>query len=124
MSTIRNFVGLDGESIDDKYVLLGTSLSNKCLENRQGIRSIEALDWLYHLGRMNDRKNRHQTFVGFHFSYDVEMLMRDLPTRTKLLLFHAQKTEYKGYYLHYCKRKFLRIRYHKCKGITIYDTCG
>ncbi|HEV7738614.1 MAG TPA: DNA polymerase [Chlamydiales bacterium] len=134
------FVALDGEAINGKYVLLGTSLPDRTLENREGIRTDEALEFLVRLGSNRHLRAKSAVFVGFFFAYDIEMLFRDLSDRQKNELFHSQQVEYKGYIIKAIKKKFLSIRKKSDKtylnrktgkeqkgntnGITIYDCAG
>lgn len=132
------FVALDGEAIDDKYVLLGTSEEGKCLENKKGIKTIQALRWLWNLGTSKRYRNLHAVFVSFYFSYDVEMLLRDLPLKKKIILFKTGKVDYNEWALRYYKRKFFTIRQKTGRkladksgqsvatgnGITVFDVCG
>src|SRR6266851_722556 len=121
----RHFVALDGEAIQGKYVLLGTSLSSKTLEDRQGIDTLEALQWLCTLGSDRIRCKQSTVYVGFYFSYDVEMLLRQIPDRKKELIFRGIKTLWQGYSIHYIKGKFIAIRKKGgTHGITIFDTKG
>lgn len=135
----KNFVALDGESIEGRYVLLGTSHPSYCLENRQGITTDEALDFLYKLGHNRHLRKKSTVFVGYFFSYDVEMICRDLPLKIKKRLFNPRnilvssgkdkgkiikdRIFYKGYELTYIKRKRFSIR-REGKGITIFDVSG
>jgi hypothetical protein len=132
------FVALDGEAIENKYVLLGSSIPGRRLENRNGITTDEALNFLVRLGSNRHLRKKSAVFVGFFFSYDIEMIFRDLPQRDKNNLFHSQSVIYKGYKIKAIKKKFLSIRkvseekVHKdgrvyrdnANGITIYDVAG
>lgn len=136
--TKPTFVALDGETIDDKYCLLGTNIEGKTLENKNGIKTIEALRWLYNLGNNRHYRERSSVFVSFFFSYDVEMFLRDLPKRKKLFLFKTGKVDYQDYSLRYYKRKFFTVKRRSgtrlkdgsgnekvsTNGITIFDVCG
>lgn len=133
----KNFVAIDGESIDGRYVLLGTSHPSYCLENKQGITTDEALKFLFSLGHNRHLRKLHTSFVGFFFSYDVEMICRDLPVNIKKRLFNPRyilkkngsfvkdRVFYKQWELTYIKRKYFSIkRRGKNYGITVYDTSG
>jgi len=144
LSHTKNFIALDGETIDDKYVLLATSHPSYCLENKQGITTDEALDFLYRLGHNRHLRKNHTSFVGYFFSYDVEMICRDLPIKIKRRLFNPRniliskgkdkgkiikdRVFYKEYELTYIKRKYFSIRKKGINGvfygITIYDVSG
>lgn len=128
-NTGKNFVALDGETIDDKYVMLCTSEKHYTLENPNGITTDEALEFLTRLGSNRHLKAKGTIFVGFAFGYDVEMILRDLPDDVKDAIFNFQKVEYNGYRIHYIKRKFISIRKvlesgKATHGITIYDVWG
>jgi hypothetical protein len=120
------FVALDGEAIKGSYVLLGSSIPGKCLENREGITTGEALRWLWSLGNNRLNRKKHVTYVAFFFSYDVEMILKDLPLKKKVVLFKTGEVEYKNYKIKYVKRKFFSVRRtgQTTNGITIYDACG
>jgi hypothetical protein len=137
LSPHKNFIAIDGESIDNKYVLLGTSHPHYCLENKEGISTDEALEFLFSLGHNRHNRAAHTSYVGFYFSYDVEMICRDLPLKTKRRLFQPRmiltkqgtlkkdRVYYKKWELTYIKRKFFSIkRKGAAHGITIYDTSG
>lgn len=121
-----NFVALDGEAIKGKYVLLGTSIPGKFLENQNGIKTNRALDWLWSLGNNRHLRKNHTIFVAFFFSYDVEMILRDLPKRKKIILFKTNEVIHRDYKIKYIRRKFFSIRRNgqTSNGITIYDSCG
>lgn len=139
-----NFIGLDGESIDDKYVLLGTSHPSYCLENKSGITTLEAFDFLFRLGHNRHLRKQSTIFVGYFFSYDVEMICRDLPKNIKRRLFNPRtilikrgkdkgkfkkdRVIWKDYELTYIKRKYFSVRKRGEKGnfygITVYDVSG
>lgn len=137
----KNFIALDGESIDGKYVLLGTSHPSYCLENKQGITTDEALDFLFRLGHNRHIRAARTSFVGYFFSYDVEMLLRDLPRNIKRRVFNPRmilkksgpdkgkfvkdRVFYKEYEITYIKRKYFSVtRRDKSYGITVYDASG
>lgn len=135
----KYFIALDGESINGSYVLLGTSHPSYCLENKQGITTIEALEFLWRLGSNRHLRKRNTTFVGYFFSYDVEMICKDLPNKIKQRLFNPRlildkktggfkkdRIYYKEYELTYIKRKYFSVRRKGMtqNGITIYDASG
>jgi hypothetical protein len=139
MPTPITFVGVDGESIDGSYVLLGTSDHSYCLEDKNGIKTDDALAFLWSMGNNRHHRKRHTVYVGFYFSYDVEMIVKDLPKKIKerlfrqrlifdkqTLTFRKDRIFYKNYELTYVKRKFFSIRRRDTpqNGITIYDTAG
>lgn len=135
--TPKLFIGIDGEAIDSKYVLIGTS-TGKCLEDNEGIKTDNALNFLWSLGNNRHLRKQGAVFVGFYFAYDVEMICRDLPDNIKQRLFHPRfvlkddgkfykdRIFYKNFELTYIKRKFFSIRRKDTQqnGITIYDACG
>lgn len=134
----KQFIAIDGESINDSYVLLGTSHPSYCLENKSGIKTDEALEFLWRLGHNRHLRAQHTVFVGFFFSYDVEMICRDLPANIKRRLFKPRlilcretggykkdRVTYKNWELTYIKRKYFSVkRKDKGYGITIYDISG
>lgn len=133
----KHFVALDGEAIDGKYVLLGTSHPSYCLEDRQGIKTDDALDFLFRLGHNRQNRAKGTVYVGYFFGYDVEMICRDLPANIKRRLFRPRfiltkkgtfikdRVFYKNWELTYIKRKFFSIKRKGAQyGITIYEASG
>jgi hypothetical protein len=133
----KNFVAIDGESIDGKYVLLGTSHPSYSLEDREGIKTDDALAFLFSLGHNRHLRAAHTSFVGFFFSYDVEMILKDLPDKIKRRVFNPRmiltkakgfrkdRVFYKDWEITYIKRKYFSVkRRGKNHGITIYDVSG
>src|ERR1043165_4017378 len=70
VKSVKQFIALDGESINDKYVLLGTSHPSYCLENRSGITTDEAFHFLFSLGNNRHLRKQKSVFVGYFFGYD------------------------------------------------------
>ncbi len=138
---MKNFIAIDGEAIENRYVLLGTSHSSYCLEDKQGIKTDDALHFLFSLGHNRHNRKNQTSYVGYFFGYDVEMICRDLPVKIKRRLFNPQpilratgerkgafrkdRIFYKEWELTYIKKKFFSIKRKGANhGITIYDVSG
>lgn len=104
----KEFLSFDGEAIDQKYVLLA-NCNNDLLENKDGITTDEALEWLVAIN--NKYYSRKYINVGFGINYDIEMILRTLPEKNKKEIFYGTKTTYKEYKLVYIPRKFFLIEY-------------
>ncbi len=63
--------GVDGEGIDQKYILLACSNGMTIANERNGLSTVDCFEFLLSLPR------NHLTF-GFAFTYDVNMMLRDL----------------------------------------------
>lgn len=118
----NGFVSWDGESITDErghsYVMLISSAGDSIV-NPDGLSTIECLETLLSGGSKSSRKHH----VGFAFSYDVNMILRDVPTKNLKQLWTFGKTRWKGYRIHYKSRKEFAI-YHGERSFRIWDTWG
>jgi hypothetical protein len=65
------FLALDGESVDDRYVMLCCS-DGSYVENADGLSTLDCLSFLLAL----KRKYPDWTMVGFAFNYDVNMILK------------------------------------------------
>lgn len=118
------FIGIDGESIDDKYVLLNSSAGDSLLR-RRGIKTKQALQWFFDLQQRRVRGSR--TFlVSFSFDLDVNFLFRDLPFPILADFYKGRWVEVDGWRLRYLKQKKLSVRRiskdgRTHKGVVVYD---
>lgn len=106
--TRAGFVGTDGESITNElghfYTMLcmsdafGDSLY---IENPDGLGTLECFGFMSHASQHYGAK----FFVGFAFSYDVNMILKDLPWDRLMALWKSGKTWWEGYTIHYKPRR-------------------
>lgn len=121
------FVAWDGEGIGrgkkHEYVMLANSAGDS-LTDSHGLRTYRALDLL----AKGFHKHRHAIHVGFAISYDVNMMLRDLPKETLKALWNDETVDWRRgstlYTLTYRPRKFFIVerRHHgqTMKG-TLWD---
>lgn len=116
---MRHFIALDGEGINDRYVLLASS-TGSYTENLQGLSTPDCFDYL--LGLPHPPK---ATYVGFFFSYDVNMMLRDIPLPKLKELWSLKYLYWRGYILEWTPNKcFTLKRESPRKSISIYDVGG
>lgn len=106
------FVAWDGEGYTTsrghhRYWLLGTSDGAE-LESRQGLATRAALPWIgAQLGRRSDAIH-----VAFSFSYDVNMLLRDVPRATLARIHAGERVRVGLATVQYQSRKRLSVTTH------------
>lgn len=120
----RPFVGLDGEGIGNRYILLA-SANGASIADKKGLTTEQCLDFLLQLPRGNKRTIR-PIYVWFAFDYDVNMILGDIPLKgggegNIEDLRRDNELKWRGYYIRYFPRKFLQIARGK-KVHTSYDT--
>lgn len=116
---MKRFIALDGEGIQDRYVLLACS-TGEYVENTEGLSTKECFDFLLQL-----QKPPKSVYVGFFFTYDINMMLRDIPL-PKLKRLWADKWLYwKGYILEWTPTKSFTVRQESPRrSRTIYDVGG
>src|SRR5690554_6932110 len=97
------FICYDGETINNKYVLLGNS--KDYVYNKKGLSTLECLRFL----TLPQKKKR----IVFNIDYDIQFWVKDLPDNQILDLLNSQEVYYKGYRLTYYKNKMFIIHYKK-----------
>ncbi len=120
----RPFVGLDGEGINSKYILLACG-NGDTIQNRAGLSTQECLEYLVNLPRGSNGGVK-PIYVWFAFDYDVNMMLRDIPMRGKNSIEQLRDTNkiwWQGFKITYIRRKILRIRYGN-RVHTSYDVWG
>lgn len=127
----RPFVAIDGEGInktptDQRYAILAAS-DGSYTANIEGLSTEQCLQYLLDLKDANPKAY----FVGFFFSYDVNMILRDLQKHPKTLELLRRKnfTFYKQYRIQYIESKKFVVTERDdnrkpIRSITIYDTQG
>lgn len=119
----RNFVAYDGEGITQvvhKYVLLMNSTGDK-LVDFDGISTEDALNFLCD----SSRKNKNSIHVCYGASYDVNMMLRDVPYPRLKKLQKGEKIGFLNFTLEYRQRKcFIVTRYEPNSKHYIQDEKG
>lgn len=110
------FVAWDGEAVAGVYVMLLSSDGAR-LVNPEGIGTVEAFEFL-----LDHSKPRTQN-VGFVFSYDVNMILGDLPEPFVRKLWERGRVYWRGYVIHYRDRREFTIRHGK-RFVRIWDVFG
>lgn len=104
---VRRFVGIDGESVDNRYVLLAAASDDgwsAYIEPRKGddeLRTADCLRFIAHLPKA--------VVWGFSFSYDVNMLLRELRPRTVRRLYETGRCRWLNFSIEYVPKKMLRV---------------
>jgi hypothetical protein len=125
----RPFVALDGEGIQDRYVLLavheGDTGRSKAIKAKEGLSTEECLDFLLSLPR-GDYKGRKPIYVWFAFDYDVNMMLKDVPLKGENSIEQLKNTNHirwRGYRISYIRRKILRVS-KQSRRHTSFDVWG
>lgn len=117
------FCAWDGEGADidgrHEYILLANSDGDE-LVNLKGIPTSDALGFIVSRTMAMDRRTIHVWFV---MSYDVNMILRDVPKKDISTLWHGGSIDFGIYNIEYRHRKELTIRvfnpnnkWHQIKG--------
>jgi len=97
----ERFLGVDGESIHDRYVLFGAGKAS--LWDRQGLDLVKVLDWL-----ASARRERGTKLVAFSFHYDVSMMVRGYSDEEILRLMRSEPVRFGGWSVRYFPKRVLR----------------
>lgn len=110
------FLALDGEGWDGKYTLLASRKG--AIENPEGLSTLDCLSFLLGLAK----RNPGAIAIGFGISYDVNMMLRDLPDESilELLTEDVNRTIYQGYEITYYPKKIFEVKKDRAK-FTWYD---
>ncbi len=108
---LRPFIAFDGEGVGEgkehRYVMAMTNLDEPIF-NQEGISTIQALDYICE----SHRKHPNGIFVCYGASYDVNMILRDVPYESLKKLQAGKKIGYKNFTLEYRQRKcFIIAKY-------------
>lgn len=129
MKECPEFISVDGEGVEDPetgehiYVLIGSS-SGKSIYREKGIATKTALEFF-----LAEKASRPKAiFVSFAFTYDVNMILKDIPKEDLETLWEKGKLHWKaGPRISY----WIEWRHHKsfsvyCAGrrVRIYDVWG
>lgn len=135
---VRQFIAFDGEGYDKPdgtHVLNLFGCNDRYIVDDNGLSTIACFDFMLDSKKLYPK----QTFVSFYFSYDVNMILRDV-SRHALDRLHKNGITYwfhpmfptMAYKIEYRPRKMFRIAYgtligkkwNALKVCTIYDTFG
>ena len=103
------FVAWDGEGITpdgqvrQNYVLFGNSLGYAITDH--ALSSIDCLSLIVQTAR----ENPNSIHVGFSFSYDVEMILGDVPAKTMQVLYRKGYCKWAGYRIEYKRGKWFQV---------------
>lgn len=111
-----NFLGVDGESIRDRYVLFGAG--EVSLWDRRGLDLTKVLDWLSTIKRERDTK-----LVAFSFHYDVGMMVRDYDDKSILRMMKSEPVKFGDWSVRYFPRRILRAVKSGAR-VEIFDVWG
>jgi hypothetical protein len=131
----RKFIAVQSGTVSGVYSLLTTNLDGIAVENVNGLPTEDCIEWLCKLCRLRywkENKPYSLIFVWYGASYDVEMIMKDLPDEDKKAIFQGLPVYYKfnrkigGYMLRYIKGKFLSVQwvdknFDVVKGVVLFD---
>lgn len=112
----RPFIGLDGEGIGNRYILLAAKKRGwtaKHVLNRDGLSTKDCLDFLLHLPKGSFAGTR-PIYVWFAFDYDINMILGDLPLKGETAsieqLRRTNETIWEGYKITYIPRKIFKLK--------------
>ncbi|MHB1701505.1 MAG: DNA polymerase [Acidobacteriaceae bacterium] len=117
----ENFVGYDGEGIEDSYTLLANSNGAYIEDYKRGLGSRDCFDFL--LDTL-DNKAINVIYAG---GYDVNMMLRDVPLVGKEHsceeLYKNGYTRWKGFRIHYIPRKTFTVS-RRGRSFHMFDVFG
>lgn len=119
----KPFVAWDGEGVhaDDgtmHYVLLGHSENDGTYISSHRLTTDECLSFIYE----ETREHADKIHVSFGFNFDVDQILRDVPTEKLEQLKKHGDLVYHGYKIRYIKWKMFSVSKGRSRGVTIYDT--
>lgn len=126
----RPFIGWDGEGYNayrvnqwgeieaqHRYMLFGASTGHYV--QSINLSTLECLSLMMHVRQQNPSG----IHVGFSFDYDVNMILKDLPSRYMAMLTDTGKVKWKGYTIKHVPHKQFQVT-RDGMTITIYDVFG
>ena len=117
----KPFIAIDGEGITRKknnehlYTLLSSSTGSYIEDYEKGLSTIDCLNYLLSLSG--------GIVVGFYITYDINMIIKDIPENVLRTLWKEGCVKWNGYYIAWKPSKFFHVK----KGNTstiIYDVSG
>jgi hypothetical protein len=97
----KEFLCFDGETVNNKYVLLGNSANY--LYNKNGLSGQECFDFIW-----NEGKGKIRIIFGIH--YDIQFWIKDFSDEDIVNLLDGIEVTQCGYTFKYFKKKFLKIK--------------
>ena len=122
---VSRFLALDGEAEGPRYTMLCSS-ERDLLECPEGIPTELALEWLSALWERETRRKR-LIAVGFAFSYDVNMILADLPLDTLRTLWEAGEVVWRVWAIRYRHRRefaWRRVKPAVSRWFRVWDVFG
>jgi len=131
----RRFVAVQSGTVNGVYTFLHTNENGCRIENDRGLTTDECLSFLLSLGRLRYR-SEHKLFtlifIWYGASYDVEMILRDVPRDIKDQIFKGHPVYYQfkpgvgGYKIKYVRGKFLSLHwvdksFEAVRGVVLFD---
>lgn len=122
----KQFIAWDGEGYDDEagnhhYFLFGYrsgfDMDGSNYIHSNSLTTKECLDFMWSAGA----ELTNVIHVAFGFSYDVDMILRDLPDDKLRELVDKTEVRWNGYNIRYIPRKFFTLSKGRKRGITIFD---
>lgn len=107
-----NFIGVDGEGIHDRYVLL--AVGEQSLFKREGITLGYALEW------WSPRYDRNQIHVAFSFHYDMCKMVESYPDDWILAFMRGQEMRLGDWRIRYLAKHLFRAT-RSGEQIVLYD---
>lgn len=117
----KPFIAIDGEGITRKkknehiYTLLSASTGDYIEDYDNGLSTIDSFNFLLSL--------KNGIVVGFYITYDINMILKDIPEDILRILWKEGCVYWKGYYIAWKPSKFFHVK--KGNDSTIvYDVSG
>lgn len=101
----RQFLGVDGESVDDRYVLLAAASDEGWEDYVECPEGLHTADCLRFIARLPTAA----ICWGFSFSYDVNMILWKVRPDTVQRLYDNGKCRWRNFYVEYVPKKMLRV---------------
>ena len=117
----KPFLAWDGEGTKDcDYVLLGHTGDGGTMitGDRKRLTTVECLDFIWR----QTKENKDSIHVSFGFNYDVDQILRDVPSDKLRELKEWNEVTYAGYKIWYIPWKMFKVSKGRSRGVTIYDT--
>lgn len=112
----RTFVAWDGEGQGDYLVLMANSKGDR-LRSKSGLGTEQVFDWLIKCG-----SGRRYANVWFGFSWDVNIILRDMPWNFLQELYQESQTFWNGYSIRWIPRHLFQVSKKGVGTFASYDT--
>jgi len=120
----KRFAGVDGESIDGRFVMLAWATDDddgETIEHPTELSTVQCLNFLCDIPKGT-------VCWGFAFGYDVNMMLGDLPRRHIERLHETTRTRWHNFHIHYVPGKLFEVsrwegrgRNRRTGGVRIWD---